>query len=408
MIGFERNTGRARLHPIDSDYVCGTLLADQGKRATLDLRLADWLATQRTDPDTWRTSSDVGPQRQEIRHRLRAGDGNGAVLTMADIAEFLARHGDGDQLTDVLEQGRRYTDTPAARAAYELSRGMVALFPGSLDEAIDAFGAGRDAAEEAGDYMLTARLDLWLGTALRSAGNAAAALEPLRRANALPTTDQASREIVAGSVFSGGIAACYLGDIAEAEEAAARIGAMLREDDPALWGAQLADLRALIALLQRDYAHALAEVEQGIACYADSPQQDAIGYLVNIRGLVLLAQGRIREAASEFIAVRESAAALRITRLEGFAALNLAWTWMSVGNRQSAAATAREAAALLAANRVRETESAQALAAACEAKEVSTILRKLRLAVSASLGNPDLYQPSKKILSDLATSRSRS
>ena len=69
MIGFDRNTGSARLHPIDSDYVRGTL-DDPSKRATLDLRLADWLATQRTDPKTWRTSSDVAPQRQEIRHRL--------------------------------------------------------------------------------------------------------------------------------------------------------------------------------------------------------------------------------------------------------------------------------------------------------------------------------------------------
>jgi hypothetical protein len=163
MIGFDRRIGSARLHPIDSDYVRGTLLADQDKRAALDLRLADWLATQRTDPGTWRTSSDVGPQRREIRHRLRADDGHGAVKVTADIAEFLARHGEGDQLTDVLEQGQGYADTPTVRAAYELSRGMVAFFAGTLDEAIGAFGAGRDAAEEAGDRMLAAFLDIWLG-----------------------------------------------------------------------------------------------------------------------------------------------------------------------------------------------------------------------------------------------------
>ena len=75
MIDIDPSNDRVRLHPIDSDYVRGTLLADQVKRAALDLRLADWLATQRTDPETWRTSADVGPQRREIRHRLRAGDG---------------------------------------------------------------------------------------------------------------------------------------------------------------------------------------------------------------------------------------------------------------------------------------------------------------------------------------------
>jgi tetratricopeptide (TPR) repeat protein len=407
MIGFERNTGKARLHPIDSDYIRGTLLADQGQRATLDLRLADWLASQRTDPDMWRTSSDVAPQRREIRHRLRAGDGRGAIEVMADIAELLATHGEGDQLTDVLEQSQRYADTPTARAEYELSRGSVALFAGSQGDAIDAFRAGRDAAEKAGDRMLTARLDSWLGAALREAGNPAAALEPLRRASTLPMTDRASREIVAVSVFQGGLAACYLGDVAKAEEAAVRTEAMLRKSDPALWRGQLADLRTLIALLHGDYAGALAEVEEGIRCYVDSPRQDNSGYLVNVRGLVLLAQGRTAEAAGEFITVREDAASLRITRLEGLAALNLAWAQLSEGDRQAASVTAREASDLLAASRVRETESAQALAAACEAGEAGPMLERLRFAVSASWGNPDLYQPSDKVLADLATNRAR-
>jgi tetratricopeptide (TPR) repeat protein len=402
MIDIEPSSDRARLHPIDSDYVRGVLLADPGKRAALDLRLADWLATQRTDRGTWRTSADVAPQRREIRHRLRAGDGHGAVRTMADIAEFLARHGDGDQLSDVLEQGLRYADTPAVRAAYELSRGSVEFFVGSLDEAIAAFGAGRDAAEEAGDHVLAAQLDSWLGSALRHAGDPAAALEPLERASRLPLSDQVSREIVIESVFERGMAACYLGDTANAEEAVARSEAMLREDDPSLSWAHLADLRTLVALLQGDYTRALAEVERGIIHYADSPRQDNSGYLINVRGLVLLAQGRTTEAAREFNAVRENAAALRYARLEGFAALNLAWVQLSEGNHLAAATTAREAADLLAANRVREAESARALAAAAEAGEVDAMLQGLRLAVNASQGNPDLYQPSTEVLADLA------
>jgi tetratricopeptide (TPR) repeat protein len=402
VIGFERATGRARLHPIDSDYVRGTLLTDQGKRAGLDLRLADWLSTQRTDPRTWRTSSDVGPQRREIRHRLRAGDGHGAIRIMADIAEFLARHGEGDQLADALDQAVRYADTPATRAAYELSRGSVASYAGSLNEAIDAFRAARNAAEGTGDRMLTALVDSWLGMALRMAGNAEAALGPLERASTLPVTDQASRVIVVGSLSEAGLTACYLGDVAKAEEAAARIEAELREEDsPQRWG-QLADLRALIALLQGDYTRALTEVERGIVCYVESPYQDVVGYLVNIRGLVLLAQGRATEAAREFIAVREDAATVHYVRLQGVSALNLAWSQLCEGNRQAASATAREAANLLAASRVRETESAQALAAACEAGDVDTMLQRLHLAVSASHGNPDLYQPSDRALAALA------
>ena len=122
----------------------------------------------------------------------------------------------------------------------------------------------------------------------------------------------------------------------------------------------------------------------------------------------VLAQGQANEAASEFIAVRKGAAELRITRLEGFATLNLAWAQLSQDSPQAATATARQAADLLAASRAQETEPAQALAAACEAGEASAMLQGLRLAVSASQGNPDLYQPSDTVLADLATSHTRS
>jgi hypothetical protein len=112
MLGFERATGRARLHPIDSDYVRRTLLDDPKQRAALDLRLADWLATQRSEASTWRTSTDVAAQRREIRHRLRAGDGHGAIRVIADIAEFLAARGETDGLTTALAQARDAADNP--------------------------------------------------------------------------------------------------------------------------------------------------------------------------------------------------------------------------------------------------------------------------------------------------------
>ena len=112
--------------------------------------------------------------------------------------------------------------------------------------------------------------------------------------------------------------------------------------------------------------------------------------------------GRLAEATSELNAVSEKAAELHITRLAGFAAVNLAWAQLSGGDRQAATVTARRAADLLAASRAWETESARALAAACEAERANAMLQGLHLAVSASHGNPDLYQPSDKILANLA------
>jgi hypothetical protein len=304
IIGFDRASGAARLHPMDSDYVRKTLLDDPEQRAALDLRLADWLQTQRTDRAAWRTSADVAPQRREIRHRLRAGDGHGTIRAIADIAEFLAVRGEADQLADGLNQSERYADTPNLRAAYELSLGLAEFYTGSLEEAVAAFRTGRTAAEQASSQLLTARLNMWLGTALRQIGDPAAAREPLAKACALPAIDQASREIVMGSLFVAGMVACYLHDAKGAADAITHGEGMLREEDPSLWWAWLANLRALAALLSRDYAAALIEIRRGIEKYTDSVESVMIGYLVNVRGLVLLAQGRTREAAREFEAAR--------------------------------------------------------------------------------------------------------
>ena len=324
---------------------------------------------------------------------------------IADIAQFLAVRGEADQLADSLNQSERYADSPDLRAAYELSRGLVESYTGSLEEAVAAFRMGRTAAEQAGDQLLTARLNLLLGSALRQIGDPAAAREPLAKASTLPATDQASREIVMGSLSLSGLVACYLHDAKGAADAISRAEMMLRADDPSLWWAWLADLRALAALLNRDYTAALAEVEGGIERYTHSAERPMIGYLVNIRGLVLLAQGRTREAAREFEAAYGDAAAVRHPRLEGIAAVNLAWTRLIEGDRTAAAALARKATDRFSANRVREAESADALAVACRAGGVDEMLIGLRRAVRVSGGNPDLYQPSDKTLLLLAQAR---
>ena len=402
MLGFERAAARGRLHPIDSDYVRRTLLDDPEHCAALDLRLADWLATERSEESRWRTSTDVAVQRREIRHRLRAGDGHGAIRVIAGVADFLAGRGETEELTIALAQTRDAADTPETRAAYERSRGVVECFTGSLEEAVVAFRAGCDAAEDAGDRFMTARLELYLGNALRHMGAAVAARNPLARASALPPTDQASRAVALQSLFILGLVDCYLDEAPAAAEAATRCEAMLRPDDPSHWWAWLWNLRATIAFVKGDYTAALADIERGVAKYADSPEQAATGYLLNVRGLVVLAQGKIEEAAQVFQTVRQDATLLRQARLEGLAALNLAWTRLLDGDPTNAAVLAHDAADRLTANRVSEAPSAVQLAAACEASGVDARLDLLRQAVGASHGIPDLYQPSEETLARLA------
>ncbi|BBH68272.1 hypothetical protein ACTI_49570 [Actinoplanes sp. OR16] len=402
MLGFERLSGRARLHPIDSDYVRRSLLDDPEQQRVLDLRLADWLATRRTEASSWRTSTDVAAQRREIRHRLRAGDVRTAVLVIAEIAEFLAEHGETDEMESDLARVRDLVDTPETRSAYELSRGLAELASGSSEEAAVAFRAGLVAARQSGDAFATARLHMWLGDALRYTGDPAAAREPLLRASALSPADGSGRAVVLRSLFALGIVECYLPDPAAAARAATRFEAILRPGDPSHWRAWLSDLRALIALVTGDHATALREVERGVANFADSPQQALVGYLQSVRGLVLLTEGAVDEAARTFRDVRQGAALYRQARLEGFAVLNLAWTSLVAGDPSGASVLACEAADHLAAHRIVEASAAVHLAMVGRAADADARRALLRRSVQAQQGNPDLFHPAEELVDRLA------
>jgi tetratricopeptide (TPR) repeat protein len=402
MLSFDRATSRVRLHPVDSDYVRMTLGAETDRQIEMDLRLADWLACNREGQQSWRTSTDVAPQRREIRHRLRAGDVGGALRVMAGIAEFLARQGEAALLWDFLKQVEGHSDGDGEAAMYELVSGLVEFYSGSLDDAIDAFTRGCSAASSVGEETLTARLSMWLGIALRQAGRPAEGRASLQRATSLSPKDDEAREIVLGSHFSLALGACYLGEVREAEEAIARAEAMIRPTDPVLWSAWMADARALTALASRDLAVALAEIEQGVARYAASPQGDAVGYLVNVRGLVHLLQGLPEDAEQDFSSTVHDAALLRQSRLAGLAGLNLAWTQLVSGNHAGAAVSAAAASGRLESNKVAEAASAEAVAAACASRDATTALELLRKAVVLSRGNPDLYQPPETELERMA------
>ena len=162
------------VHKIDQSNIQERFLGDPELQAALDLRIADWLQTQRTEESTWRTSRDVSPQLQEIRHRLRAGDGHRAIQVMMSIAEFLATCDKAYILNGALFLAHKWADTPEARAAYELSSGLVLFHSGRQEEAAAAFRGGLDAAKLAGDDILTARLNIWLDNALRHIGELAA------------------------------------------------------------------------------------------------------------------------------------------------------------------------------------------------------------------------------------------
>lgn len=305
MLGLD--SARVRLHPIDSDFVTRSLADHPEQRAMMDLRLARWLAAQRTEPITWRTSTDVAPQRREFRHRIRAGDEDGALLLLYTIADFLARHGEADRLRRMLDRIPAPPENTESSARYQQIRGIIDFYSGSLSDAITSFGLACASAEAAGRPALSAECNYRLGTAQRHAGRAADGMAPLQEALRITADDDSGRDITLPALFQLALVQCYLRNFEDAEKTTDAMSAALRPSDPAEMWAFMYDARALVDLGLGRLEDALLAVDHGIVHYEDSPNAPNINYLINVRGLIHLALENTGESISEFRSAMEGA-----------------------------------------------------------------------------------------------------
>ena len=85
-----------------------------------------------------------------------------------------------------------------------------------------------------------------------------------------------------------------------AEAAANELESLLRPEDLRKSYAAPSDIRALARSAPGDYAGALMAADDAIAHYLDSPNQDNVGYLYNVRGLVGLGTADLDQAETEF------------------------------------------------------------------------------------------------------------
>lgn len=406
MLGLDESR-KVRLHPVDTDYVVRSMAEEPNLRAHADLRIAAWLASQRTEPSAWRTSSDVSPQRREFRHRVRAGDMEGALDLLYQVAEFIVRHGESDRVRTMLDELPEPAPGDNQLALYQHIQGFIGFHEGDIAEAAQYFSGAAIKAEAAGRTYVRANAELWHGTALRSAGRADESIAPLQRALEAAGGAESCRSIRLKALLQLALSQCYIGTPDEALKTVRQLDLTLRPSDSLQARAFLHDATALVGLCRGDLETTLASVAEGIAAYSDSPEPSSTGYLVNVRGLVALIRGDTEGALTDFRSALEEATFVGDVRLAGMLSLNMAWAHLVSGDCRLCSVHAHEAALKLSGQGIAEAESAVALAKAVEAGDGPSLLSGLQDAIAGSHGNPDIFQPSADVLEQLVAQRFR-
>ena len=215
------------------------------------------------------------------------------------------------------------------------------------------------------------------------------------------------------ALFELGLGSCYLQRWQDAEDAADELERLLLPDDPKKSRAAPYDIRALARLGAGDHAGALAAADVAIERYLDSPNQDNVGYLYNLRGLVWLEADDLERATSELENGVDVATTYRVDRLEGICATNLAWAHLRAGRWADALSAARRGSARLRSTEVAEIGTPDGLETALTDPGLTTaaVHALLTKAAAASSQNADFYRPTAGVLTALAealTHRGRS
>ena len=400
LLSFDRGTGQIRMHPLDADYVINSVLGPRSDLTKeIHRRLAEWYVTQRIPSARRQTLADITFQRREIAHRVAMGDRPGALSTLADIAEFMARHGGIEELR--ADAVANYDDPVTMQIDMGWCRGFAEFFGGSLNKAYEAFNSARQLITDPSIDARGPALDYWLGATLRHMGRAGAAVEILNRA--VSATPEAAPRVRA--LFELGLTYCYIKDEADAEAVVSELEKLVGPDSPAIMRGQLHNMRALVKLITPDYAGAITEVDKGLAFYKDTQQQDNEGFLWNLRGLAQLGADNEDGAVEDLTRGRDCAAKYGVLRLQGICCTNLVWALLRKGEVQEATDAAATGERLLKLQGTEEAAGAELLwqTLTSQPQSIDACQDQLAQAVSRSLGNPDFYQPNEQLISSIAS-----
>ena len=397
LVEIDRLTGTYAVSAIDQDYVYSQIPATGAFSVqALERRAADYFASIRRPPSEWRASDGLDPQMREFDHRMRAGDPDGASAVLAGFeVDDLVWRGKGELARwyrDQLE-GKLTDERQLALHAYAV--GHIRLVLGPLESALQQFDDARARAKKLGDEGLEADALNASGEALRRLGRLSDAADRLR--DAIPMFERSHETDDESSArLSLSLTAAYLGDGRGALEEGERAMALAETSGDARMRARADDSLSLAYLVIGDLEAALAHADASARAYTEAGQPEPLGYVVNVRGMVLLAEGRAADAAVEFERVDKAGAEVQQPRISGLGLFNLARARRVLGETPGAWDAAHSAEAALRGVGSSEASAAGALARSLKASidgDAATEIRELLACAVESAISADLHPP---------------
>ncbi len=406
MVSLDRPTREFALHPLDAD-IAYSALSTTGpfSRRVLERRVAAWYEHASQLPP-WRSLADVAAQRMVFEHLLRAGDYDACAFILDEIAEFLALGGSAREVGSMHFALDGHLTDDAAILADMVSFGMARHIGGPYAEAIEPLTQAIALAEQLHDLPHLGRALFSLGDTLRFLRRMPEAVGVLLRAadvaSQLGETDHEAHALLCLSLTY-----TYLGREVEAMATAERIVRLAEETKEPTVRGRAGDALSLAHAVAGRWDQAYQAGGEAISAYKEAGNVEALGYARNVRGISLIATGKLTEAIAEFEQAGADSVRAETPRAEGLCMYNLAWAHWTRGDYSAAATAAREAIDAFRRAGGADIDASEQLAGAASAmvNDEHMVAKAALVAAAASArGNSDLV-PSDWLLSAAAALR---
>lgn len=401
IIKFDRERCEVSLHPFDQEYLY-TRIPDEGNptRQQLELRAADYYARLRVDRDHWHSVLDLAAHLLEFDHRISGEDYTGAAEILAQVADFMAWHGQPRRIRAMHASLAEKATNERFQMLMSYALGHSYILLGPMEKALNSLTTAAAIARDLGDIRIERDSLGWIGETYRRLGRLDQAIEMLSTAVQLYVGT--SDGVQGCFLLDLSLACSYNGKLREAVAYARNLMSLSDTLGDKYMKAQAHNALSIAYLISNRLAVALEHVEAALSIYEREIERgpvgslDPMGYVLNTQGMIELRQSKFDQAAVTLQRGREIGRQLEGPRVEGFCLFNYARGLNMLGRKSEAVTAAESAASLLTQTGAPEAHAAMALAEAiraAEAEDGKSEARFLLACASVSLTSPDILCP---------------
>jgi tetratricopeptide (TPR) repeat protein len=398
LVSVHRASRTFTLHPLDADIAYAQLQPHGTHRTfgrhTVERQIADWYAREAKPREAWQTLDDIEPYRRQFDHLVRADDHDGAARVLAEISEWLVRHGSVLAAVSMHLAVDGHIEDERVRLAHTVAYGHARLSAGPMEQAVELLTEAAALAERLDERSLLQNAVFGLGDAHRQLGRPEAAVEPLARAADLAhELGDTEREVHA--LLSLSLNHSYLRDGERALEGADRLAALAGASGDPLTAARAGNARTIALLTLRRWQETVAAGTETARAYRACGVPEAIAYALNAQGIALLALAAPAQAVPVLEEACQEASQMENPRGEGVCLLSLSWAYWCEGRLPESATTADRATTVLKIAGAVEAAAAELLAEAARALPGGprTAAAALLRAAAALDGNAEVIAP---------------